>query len=51
VLVGRPVVGRISAHKAGHALHSRFVRALVESSERQGTGEAMSPDSRSESWA
>jgi UDP-3-O-[3-hydroxymyristoyl] N-acetylglucosamine deacetylase len=51
VLIGRPVVGRISAHKAGHALHSRFVRAVVEASERQGESDALSPRSRSESWA
>src|SRR5947209_10099444 len=28
-LVGRPVVGEISAHRAGHALHSRFVEKIV----------------------
>jgi UDP-3-O-[3-hydroxymyristoyl] N-acetylglucosamine deacetylase len=28
-LVGRPVVGEITAHRAGHALHSRFVEKIV----------------------
>lgn len=29
-LVGRPVVGEITAHRAGHALHSRFAAKLLE---------------------
>ena len=29
-LIGRPVIGEISAHRAGHALHSRFVARLLE---------------------
>jgi UDP-3-O-[3-hydroxymyristoyl] N-acetylglucosamine deacetylase len=29
-LLGRPVVGEISASRAGHALHSRFVAAVLE---------------------
>jgi len=28
-LVGRPIIGEISAHRAGHALHSRFVEKIV----------------------
>jgi UDP-3-O-[3-hydroxymyristoyl] N-acetylglucosamine deacetylase len=28
-LIGRPVVGEITAYKAGHALHSRFVEKLL----------------------
>lgn len=28
-LVGRPILGEITAYKAGHALHSRFVEALL----------------------
>ncbi|HXI12751.1 MAG TPA: UDP-3-O-acyl-N-acetylglucosamine deacetylase [Thermoanaerobaculia bacterium] len=28
-LVGRPLVGEITAHKAGHALHSRFVQTIL----------------------
>ena len=33
VLLGRPLVGRITAFKAGHALHSRFVEAILRASE------------------
>jgi UDP-3-O-[3-hydroxymyristoyl] N-acetylglucosamine deacetylase len=29
-LVGRPIVGEITANRAGHALHSRFVARLLE---------------------
>ena len=29
-LIGRPIVGEITAHRAGHALHSRFVAKLLE---------------------
>jgi UDP-3-O-[3-hydroxymyristoyl] N-acetylglucosamine deacetylase len=29
-LVGRPIVGEITANRAGHALHSRFVAKLLE---------------------
>jgi UDP-3-O-[3-hydroxymyristoyl] N-acetylglucosamine deacetylase len=28
-LVGRPIVGEITAHRAGHALHSRFVEQVL----------------------
>ena len=28
-LIGRPVVGEITAHRAGHALHSRFVAKVL----------------------
>jgi len=28
-LVGRPIVGEITAHRAGHALHSRFVAKVL----------------------
>lgn len=28
-LVGRPIVGEITAHRAGHALHSRFVEKVL----------------------
>lgn len=30
-LIGRPVLGRLVAHRAGHALHTRFVAELLES--------------------
>jgi UDP-3-O-[3-hydroxymyristoyl] N-acetylglucosamine deacetylase len=29
-LIGRPIVGEITAHRAGHALHSRFVEKVLE---------------------
>lgn len=29
-LIGRPIVGEITANRAGHALHSRFVARLLE---------------------
>jgi len=29
-LIGRPIVGEITANRAGHALHSRFVAAILE---------------------
>lgn len=34
VLLNRPVLGRITAWKAGHALHSRLVAALIEGEEK-----------------
>lgn len=30
-LIGRPIVGEITAHRAGHALHSRFVERVLAS--------------------
>jgi UDP-3-O-[3-hydroxymyristoyl] N-acetylglucosamine deacetylase len=30
-LIGQPVLGRLVAHRAGHALHTRFVAELLES--------------------
>ena len=41
-LIGRPIVGEISATKAGHAMHSRFVEKLAPSPE---TRWKVSPDS------
>jgi UDP-3-O-[3-hydroxymyristoyl] N-acetylglucosamine deacetylase len=32
-LVGRPIVGEITAHRAGHALHSRFVARVLAAAE------------------
>jgi len=32
-LIGQPVLGRIVANRAGHALHTRFVAELLESSD------------------
>lgn len=42
-LIGRPVVGEITAHKAGHAMHSKFVSALLSSTEAWASIEAPSP--------
>lgn len=33
-LVGRPIVGEITAFRAGHALHSRFVEQVLKAAER-----------------
>ena len=30
-LIGQPVLGRLTANRAGHALHTRFVAELLES--------------------
>ena len=30
-LIGKPVLGRLVANRAGHALHTRFVAGLLES--------------------
>jgi UDP-3-O-[3-hydroxymyristoyl] N-acetylglucosamine deacetylase len=32
-LLGRPIIGAFSAHKSGHALNNRLIRALLESNE------------------
>ena len=40
-LVGRPVVGEITAHRAGHALHSAFVAKVLEAAAR--TSDALVP--------
>ena len=34
-LIGRPVVGEITAHRAGHALHSRFVERILRAAAEQ----------------
>jgi len=33
-LIGRPIAGEITAHRAGHALHSRFVAKVLEAAAR-----------------
>jgi UDP-3-O-[3-hydroxymyristoyl] N-acetylglucosamine deacetylase len=45
-LIGRPVVGEITAHRAGHALHSRFVAKLLEAAVRadDSLGDAAAPE-------
>lgn len=37
-LIGRPIVGEITANRAGHALHSRFVAKLLEAAARAEEG-------------
>ena len=34
-LIGRPIVGEISAYKAGHAMHSQFVAKILELAARE----------------
>jgi UDP-3-O-[3-hydroxymyristoyl] N-acetylglucosamine deacetylase len=34
-LIGRPLAGEITAYKAGHAMHSRFVAKILEAAARQ----------------
>jgi UDP-3-O-[3-hydroxymyristoyl] N-acetylglucosamine deacetylase len=34
-LIGRPIVGEITAHKAGHAMHSRFVEKILQAAVSQ----------------
>lgn len=43
-LIGRPIVGEITANRAGHALHSRFVAKLLEvaSTTEEGATESTS---------
>lgn len=51
VLTGRPVVGRIEAHKAGHALHSQFVREILADQEGSADDSMRRSARHSESWA
>jgi UDP-3-O-[3-hydroxymyristoyl] N-acetylglucosamine deacetylase len=44
-LIGRPIAGAITAYKGGHALHSKFVSALLAASEAWEEAEAVSPTS------
>jgi UDP-3-O-[3-hydroxymyristoyl] N-acetylglucosamine deacetylase len=37
-LIGRPIVGEITANRAGHAMHSRFVAKLLEMASRTNDG-------------
>jgi UDP-3-O-[3-hydroxymyristoyl] N-acetylglucosamine deacetylase len=41
-LIGRPIVGEITAHRAGHALHSMFVEKLLRVTERERDERAVS---------
>jgi len=36
-LIGQPVLGRLTANRAGHALHTRFVAALLDSTSHWST--------------
>src|SRR5438270_532712 len=40
-LIGRPVVGEITAYKAGHALHSKFVEQILRAAEAEEGAPAM----------
>ncbi|MGA8807431.1 MAG: UDP-3-O-acyl-N-acetylglucosamine deacetylase [Thermoanaerobaculia bacterium] len=40
-LIGRPMVGEITAYKAGHALHSRFVEQILRAAEAEEGAPAM----------
>ena len=44
-LIGRPIVGEITAHRAGHAMHSRFVEKIlrVAASERPASARQPRP--------
>jgi UDP-3-O-[3-hydroxymyristoyl] N-acetylglucosamine deacetylase len=53
-LVGRPIVGEITANRAGHALHSRFVARVLEASRSQlgqEAGEMVAPPAAFGSFA
>ena len=43
-LVGRPIVGEITAHRAGHAMHSRFVEKVLAAAAQ--TDDAIAPSMR-----
>ena len=43
-LIGRPIIGEITANRGGHALHSRFVERILEAARAQDEA----PDSESE---
>jgi len=40
-LIGRPVIGEITAYKAGHALHSKFVEQILRAAEAEEGAPAM----------
>ncbi len=42
-LVGRPLCGRIVAHKSGHALNHQLARALLEADAEKNAGPSVSP--------
>jgi UDP-3-O-[3-hydroxymyristoyl] N-acetylglucosamine deacetylase len=50
-LIGRPIVGEITANRAGHALHSRFVEKLLRATAVREEGEGTAPSEAVESFA
>jgi len=42
-LIGRPIVGEITANRAGHALHSRFVAAILEAAASEDAFDEATP--------
>ena len=50
-LIGRPIVGEITASRGGHALHSRFVAALLSETEALAESERLETAGGVESFA
>ena len=51
-LIGRPIAGEITAHRAGHALHSRFVEKILRAAiEQERESEFLSDQDSLESFA
>jgi len=51
-LIGRPIVGEITAYRAGHALHSRFVEKILEATVSADEAASFAaPRRRAESFA
>ena len=42
-LIGRPIVGEITAHRAGHAMHSRFVEKILRAAASERPAGARQP--------
>ena len=42
-LIGRPIVGEITAHRAGHAMHSRFVEKILRAVANERPAAARQP--------
>ncbi len=50
-LIGRPIVGEITANRAGHALHSRFVEKILRATAVGEEDEGTAPSEAVESFA
>jgi UDP-3-O-[3-hydroxymyristoyl] N-acetylglucosamine deacetylase len=50
-LIGRPIVGEITAHRAGHALHSRFVEKILVAARTQENESEAAETGQVESFA